>query len=430
MHFLTIAVLLASTSASSIGTFEERRNALKDLKAPLKIKNQAIFLGGSNFYNVLSGVCNSGKTFNSAECNSELKKIRAGMTAARRSVAPNLETYFGDQGAALNDVHTSLFREDSVDRNLLKWAHEALNYDKKEWEAAEKAVALINYNDLGPAYMNSRISNLKAAYEAENLRIPSNNEGASLRDVAINNIDKLYKFCSNFKSWVIATKLFGNPSEVNTPNPDEFIGAQDFETLLRTLNVPEGRFRVSPIEPTLNLKFIMSTDNSMSLESALATLDRLFTAYYNKLGKDFNKDGNMNLRRKVMNALFGTPTNRDFDELSLEKIEMRVKALERIVEGIIRSYQDGKTDINETLATKAIQAWIMAKQMVDVDGWKDENVKFGLLPLPEGVTLDLSGNIPPPPPPAPKVEESKPAPAEASKSSSIFSSVKKAIFGA
>lgn len=135
----------------------------------------------------------------------------------------------------------------------------------------------------------------------------------------------------------------------------------------------------------------MTRDPSLSFEAAIVALKRNYEAFKGKIAAaNWNED--MNLRGFVIDSLFGVPENGA--KITDELIKLRVKAFRRMAEGVIRSMQDGKDVVAEPLATLAIKSWIMAKQMGEIDGWKDLNVKFGVLTLPAGVTLDLNESIP------------------------------------
>ena len=224
-----------------------------------------------------------------------------------------------------------------------------------------------------------------------------NPTGISLSEIDRAEVKAYKLLIQGIRKWVIAAKLFGNPAATFAPSPADFINSTSLESNVSTLNVPEGRFRVIPIEPTLNLKFIMAADSSMSLENAIEVLKRNLAVIRSR-SRSANFFDDMELRKIVIKGLFDVPSN---DEpITVELINLRVKAFERIAEGVVRSMYEGKETITDPIASKAIKAWIMAKQMVEIDGWKNENVKFGVLALPAGITLDLSGNSPTLTPPA------------------------------
>jgi hypothetical protein len=139
----------------------------------------------------------------------------------------------------------------------------------------------------------------------------------------------------------------------------------------------------------------MAKDSSMTLPDAIKTLKRLFLEFKSKF-KNSSWSEDLKLRDLVVRNLFDK-NETDEEIITEEIIKMKVKALRRLAEGAIRSMHEGKQSVTAPITTMAIKSWIMAKQMVENDGWKNENIQFGLLTVPNGLSLDLSGNIPAPP---------------------------------
>lgn len=214
--------------------------------------------------------------------------------------------------------------------------------------------------------------------------------GDSFSEIKRVESDSYKELVQKIKNWVVIKKLFHNPSAADPAgqlNPDDFINTKSLGDLVTLINVPDGRFKVLPIEPTMNLSYILGSNGSMTLEAAVDTLKRNFEAYKAKFTSG-NFAEELSLRDLVISALFDV-SSADGRPLSDDVIKMRMKALARVAEGVIRSMHEGKDTIPEPLATKIIKAWIISRQIVRSNGWKDEKVDYGVLALPQGVTLTL-----------------------------------------
>lgn len=200
-----------------------------------------------------------------------------------------------------------------------------------------------------------------------------------------------HDFITNFKTWLAAVKLFEVPSKNVMPNPNEFINSASLSSLVDRLNVPNDRFSVVPIEPNLNLTFAMEKTGTESVATAIRKINRNFDIFRVKLELT-TLTLEMSLRQIVVDGLFAkAPAD---VEMNLDLIRTRVKVYERLVEGVVRSIQEGSGLASQKLATQVIKAWIMVVQMVEKDAWKNESVRYGVLALPQGITLDQSDNCP------------------------------------
>jgi hypothetical protein len=448
MNFLTIAIILTSTAASaSASATNSAEESLRDPKAALKVNNAVEYDSPTftaridetdevlelknvlelceekNFNKLVEINCKDLKTeAKISTCrNNTFLAIFKGFTAFKNEAIQRLEK----EESSLGDIIFPIKRENNHQQidDLWRWAKAALDSEKGDWNAVQGALNLMRYPSSTKNVthteneMNNRLRTANPDMEALNnlvsQLVPSSSVAVEYERKEISTYKNIVE---SVKKWVIANKLFGNP---NNTAQSEYINIKSLESCVRTLNVPEGRFSVIPIEPTLNLKFIMTKDSSMTLPDAIKTLKRLFSEFKSKFKNSSSYwSEDLNLRDLVVRILFDKSLNGTNEKIfTVETIKMRVKALKRLAEGAIRSMHEGKQSVTAPITTMAIKSWIMAKQMVDNDGWKNENIKFGLLTVPTGLSLDLSGNIP-----APPVIAAAPAPAEEKKKEGMFSS--------
>lgn len=446
MNFLTIAIILTSTAASaSASATNSTEESLRDPKAALKVnkaveydspaftakidetdqvlvlKNVLELCEEKNFNKLVENNCKDMKTdANISTCrNNTYLAVIKGFMAFKKEAIQRLEKEESSLGEIMLTIQSDRYYGHTD--NLSQWAKAALDSEKGDWNAVQGALDLMRNPNSTTNYthtekeMNSRLQTANPDMAALNnlvsQLVPSSSVVAEYERKEISTYKNIVE---SVKKWVIANKLFGNP---NDTAQSEYINIKSLESYVRTLNVPEDRFSVSPIEPTLNLKFIMTKDSSMTLPDAIKTLKRLFSEFKSKF-KNSSWSEDLKLRDLVVRILFDKCLNGTNEKImTVETIKMRVKALRRLAEGAIRSMHEGKQSVTAPTTTMAIKSWIMAKQMVDNDGWKNENIKFGLLTVPNGLSLDLSGNIP-----APPVIAAAPAPAEEKKKEGMFSS--------
>jgi hypothetical protein len=446
MNFLTIAIILTSTAASaSASATTSTEESLRDPKAALKVnkaveydsptftakinetdqvlklKNVLELCEEKNFNKLVENNCKDMKTdANISTCrNNTYLAVIKGFMAFKKEAIQRLEKEESSLGEIMLTIQSDRYYGHTD--NLSQWAKAALDSEKGDWNAVQGALDLMRNPNSTTNYthtekeMNSRLQTANPDMAALNnlvsQLVPNTSVVAEYERKAISTYKNIVE---SVKKWVIANKLFGN---LNDTAQSEYINIKSLESYVDTLNVPEGRFSVTPIEPTLNLKFIMTTDSSMTLPDAIKTLKRLFSDFKSKF-KNSSWSEDLKLRDLVVRILFDK-NETDEEIITEEIIKMRVKALRRLAEGAIRSMHEGKQPVTAPITTMAIKSWIMAKQMVENDGWKNENIQFGLLTVPTGLSLDFSGNIPAPPVIA---AAPAPAPAEEKKKEGMFSS--------
>ena len=99
------------------------------------------------------------------------------------------------------------------------------------------------------------------------------------------------------------------------------------------------------------------------------------------------------LRNSVLNAVL--QATEEGAEVTTEIISRRVKALERIAEGIARTHQSGvafEASQAEHI-NKAVKAWLMATQMFIPRGFEDAEVTYyATLAVPSGLSLTIDNN--------------------------------------
>ena len=411
MHFLTIAMILSSAAASaSASSTTSPEIRLRDPKASFKINKAAFYEPSSftatignetmslNLKNVLDTCedrnfsklaklqCTSIDKVKLMSCRNNLFKVlRSVMLANKNEALRQLQSEEDALGIVVEQLR-NLYPNSTI----WAWSKAALDSEKKDWELV---LAVVNFmeskvdSELGTRNYLSALNPSRNDIQALNsLLVQLNPSSKALSEFNRTDVRAFKDLVTVVRKWIIANALFGNgPTTVDQLNPNDFINSRYLENFVKMINVPESRFKVLPIEPTLNLSYLMSV-SGLSLEEAVNTLKRNMEAYRSKFGSN-DVSNNINLRDYVIRGLFYKSADAP---LTMESIRKRVKAFGRIAEGVIRSMHEGKDGVDSSITTDAIKAWIMAKQMIDIDGWKSENVKFGLLPLPAGVTLNLA----------------------------------------
>ena len=363
MNLTNLAIILTATSVSAsanIASKPAESTVPVDHDAVLKVKS-TVLEGRTSFYNDNAGTCYAKKVTDSTkkQCTENFAAFSAKLAEDKVAAVNKLKT----EKDALYEIvdAVKLFKDDSIDpgNKLGEWAKAALKLERTDWNAVTDAVKDFEDCITTESLRKARLEKMRNEAGDKNGLV--NKAVSEIIKTDSSDKDSLRKF----KKWIIAAKLFDNQSQ------SEMINSTDIDSVLQSLNVPADRFSISKIDGNLNLHNIMETKKPKSVHDASLILSSNLEEFSKTADELFKKD--LILRRIAAHGLFGNGIH-DADDINLELIQARLDALRRVVEGIILSVKDGKDPVNGEMATKAIKVWLMARQMGEADGWKNEKM--------------------------------------------------------
>lgn len=189
-------------------------------------------------------------------------------------------------------------------------------------------------------------------------------------DLKICFYDKIdYKnMINDVKTWLLAQQM------IKRQVPVEFI-RPNWKHLIHHLKVPKEILMITPIKPNMNLYFLMNNagaDFETSIEILNEIMDAIsFVSYATEASKI------RMLRHKMMQIVLTKP-------VTLESINLRLKAFERFAESAVRSNQM-KLPIYEQFSTVCVKIWLLSRQIFVEDGW-NENVFGFVSPIENGTS--------------------------------------------
>lgn len=190
------------------------------------------------------------------------------------------------------------------------------------------------------------------------------------------------KVIKEIKTWLLAQQMFGEPDMEGNRIPEKFIRPH-WELLIKYFNVPAGQFLIATIPKELNFNHLMAnSENDISVSIGKMNVGLLRLKYKYSKYKDLNDE--MKLRSELLKYVF---SNLEPIPLTFEIISRRIKIIERIAQGVIRSVQIFNP-INRDGINEMIKIWLIIRQMFKPYGWKMID-GFGNLPMPKSYRNDL-----------------------------------------
>lgn len=372
MKFINVAIILTATAASSASTsatIDPTTAAQSGLADPLiELKVTPMTLPQNfKFYETREAASkkaseyhNAFVAFRSAVTNAKyaahkiLDNERKGIDEIRE-VAPfsNYE-YFDFTGAGTAVIEA----------------------EKNEWDYRVKSTdGITNVSGiLQKDVVSGKVNTLKSKADDVLNYVKSKCDGQSLFNCYHKDVDYDPRI-KEVKSWIYAAQMMlGQSTE---------LVKTDWRTTVDSINVPQGRFSVTSIDSSLNLRNLM---NNSEFTAAVASLRANLTALITRMrNASENKKAIMDdltLRSNLVRAVLAKPED---SELTIEIVERRVRAFERIAEGIIRYLKMGRP-LDNTMIAKLIKTWIMAVQMFR-DGGMEEMSKYATVSFPTVVEL-------------------------------------------
>lgn len=374
MNILNLVLILGSTIASGSAASTAAAVSIKDDRIEYKIDPAT----DPELVNVFARISFKNDK-SSIEFNAEHAKLTTALNTKKRAALAALET----EKKGIEEI----IEEEDFGMYDYRWkiatlGEGVIDTAKKEWELRSQALgSLTNSGMISASSIAIPVKQLTDARDAAKSIVDRNCPNKSLTECYSRNHGIFERDIAPVKKGTMAQEMFGSLAGVNTG--DWF--KPDWKLLIRSIANSGTRFAIAPIKKDLN--FISRwKHNNEDTSAAIASLRENLTAVKAKIPESETAlRADFELRESVVHAV--TAFSRKVPVVDFDVIARRVKAFERVAEGVVRAHQSS-IQLDAADVNKAIKAHLMSVQMFVLTGFKDANIKpFATLAVPSGITL-------------------------------------------